>query len=302
MRDPTEGKGASADSASKALRPQLPVVLPLLESRRETPRTVTLFFPMPRRPEASFDPASVVPGQFVMVWLVDVDEKPYAVSYLERERFGITVMRRGRFSSRLHEIGAGTQVGFRGPYGRGFWGWQHQHDPCRVALVAGGCGTVPLAMLGERLSGCVLVQGEPTADEVLFAERFPDQVIYTEDGSRGRRGLPTEWLEEAVERGGVQMVYTCGPEALMRAVVSTCRRAGVSCQASLERYMKCGFGVCGQCECDGRLVCQDGPVFSAQELAHMPSFGRQARLKTGQRAPIPPQSHCEPPPGEPGSA
>jgi dihydroorotate dehydrogenase electron transfer subunit len=79
---------------------------------------------------------------------------------------------------------------------------------------------------------------------------------------------------------------------MMAPVVDACRRAGVECQASLERHMKCGFGVCGQCECDGRLVCQDGPVFSAGELAKMPSFGRHTRLKSGRKVGISGQDHC----------
>jgi len=294
MGESADGEGVIAGGASEALRPQLPVVLPLLERCRQTATTQTLFFPLPERPAASLDLRSLTPGQFVMVWLPGVDEKPYAVSHLEGQRFGITVMGRGVFSSRLQGLGAGAQVGFRGPYGRGFWGWQGESDAAGIALIAGGCGMAPLALLAERLPVCTVVQGAPGADEVMFADRFPRQVILTEDGSLGRRGLPTEWLREALAAGEVRGVYTCGPEAMMVAVVAACREAGVPCQASLERYMKCGVGVCGQCECDGRLVCRDGPVFSAEELAGMPSFGRSRRLGTGQQVPL--AAPCTTPP------
>ena len=278
------------------LRPQLPVVLPLLEKRRDTPSMATLFFPVPAQPEPSFDLPALVPGQFVMVWLRRVDEKPYAISYLDGERFGITVMRRGPFSSHLHEIEPGALVGFRGPYGRGFWGWENLTKQSGDVVLAGGCGLASLALLAEKLPRASVIQGVPTAEEVLYAHRFPQQIVCTEDGARGRKGLPTEWLAEALERGEVCRVYTCGPEAMLAAVVEMCHEAGVPCQASLERYMKCGFGVCGQCECDGRLVCQDGPVFSGEELGQMPSFGSSARLKTGRKVPLAEYAQCGVPP------
>ena len=276
----------------------MPVVLPLLENRLETATTRTLFFRLLERLGGSLDLRSLTPGQFVMVWLPGVDEKPYAVSHLEGQRFGITVMRRGVFSSRLQGLSAGARVGFRGLYGRGFWGWQGQSDAAGIAVIAGGCGMAPLALLAERLPGCTVVQGAPGAEEVMFADRFPRQVLLTEDGSLGRRGLPTDWLREALAAGEVRGVYTCGPEAMMVAVVAACREAGVPCQASLERYMKCGVGVCGQCECDGSLVCRDGPVFSAEELAGMPSFGRSRRLGTGQKVPLADRCNTPPPDSE----
>ena len=56
---------------------------------------------------------------------------------------------------------------------------------------------------------------------------------------------------------------------MMAAVVAMCDRFGVTCQAGLERYMKCGFGICGQCACGDKLVCQDGPVFRYSEALHL---------------------------------
>ena len=73
-----------------------------------------------------------------------------------------------------------------------------------------------------------------------------------------------------------------------------CRAAGVACQASLERYMKCGIGVCGQCDCDGRRVCVEGPTFSIEELEEMPSFGRTRRDKTGRRITVTAADECRP--------
>ena len=72
----------------------------------------------------------------------------------------------------------------------------------------------------------------------------------------------------------------------MRVVFDLCEKHGVECQAALERYMKCGFGLCGQCACGDQLVCQDGPVFGSAALRRMEEFGRSARLKSGRKVPL----------------
>jgi dihydroorotate dehydrogenase electron transfer subunit len=152
--------------------------------------------------------------------------------------------------------------------------------------VAGGCGIAPVAVLKDRYPEAPLICGARTEGELIFRARFPDMIVCTDDGSAGRRGLPVKLLAERLEAGGVHAVCTCGPEPMMKGIVDLCNSMAVSVQAGLERYMKCGFGICGQCTCGDRLVCQDGPVFTGEELARMPEFGVSARLKSGQKASI----------------
>jgi dihydroorotate dehydrogenase electron transfer subunit len=268
------------------MRTSLPVVLRVEEVVEENALTATIYFRRPDPEQAAaggLDLDRFVPGQFFMVWLLRVDEKPYAISHLDAERLALTVQRRGPCSEMLCELKPGAPVGLRGPFGRGFWGFDAYEQSSRVALIGGGCGMAVVAPLTERLPGAAIVQGARTADMLLFRRRWPQQVIFTDDGSAGRRGLPTDWLAEEAAAGRIEMVYTCGPEAMMHAVAQACRGAGIGCQACLERYMKCGLGVCGQCDCDGRRVCLEGPVFDLDELASMPSFGTERRDKTGRR-------------------
>jgi len=275
--------------SGEALPASLPVTMKVVEVRRESRRAVTLMLDRRGRPEAArlgLDLEAFRPGQFFMLWLPRVDEKPYTASYLDAERVGITVQECGPFSARLCALEPGAMLGLRGPFGRPFWGVEKHADSDRVVLIGGGSGMATLALLAEALPRATLVQGARSEDALLFRQRFPEQLVFTDDGSAGRRGLPTEWLSGQVEAGRVEMVYTCGPEPMMAAVVEICRRGGVDCQVSMERHMKCGIGVCGQCECDGRRVCLEGPVFSAEELAGMPSFGRVKRDKTGRRIPV----------------
>jgi len=269
-------------------------MLTLTEVKRESTEVVTLFL---RRPDDEAAAQGLylsefLPGRFFMVWLPRLDEKPYAVAYLEGERLGVTVQKRGPFSTALCELKPGVKVGLRGPFGRGFWGMEQYVDSARVVLLGGGCGMAVLAPLTQQLPRAVIVQGARSADRLLFRDRFPDQVIFTDDGSAGREGFPTEWLAEQAEGGAIDMVCTCGPEEMMARAAEVCRTAGIGCQAALERYMKCGIGVCGQCDCDGRRVCMEGPVFSLEELAEMPSFGRIRRDKTGGRIAVGEPDRC----------
>jgi dihydroorotate dehydrogenase electron transfer subunit len=279
-----------AQQSSGCLHKQIPEVLPLLEKRKENEMIVSLFFPMPEETLPSFSPRSYQPGQFIMVWVPGVGEKPFVISYLQDDRFGITVLRRGEFTGLLCDADGSTTVGFRGPYGRGFWGWE---EHLRIALIGGGCGMASIAPLADICNNVTIVQGAQRADQLIFTDRFKDQILYTEDGSGpARKGLPTAWLHEALREREVDLVYTCGPELMMKGIVDACAHAEVPSQAALERYMKCGIGICGQCECDGRLVCKDGPVFSGEELRQMPSFGRYRRDATGQKKSL--ETSCTP--------
>jgi len=40
-------------------------------------------------------------------------------------------------------------------------------------------------------------------------------------------------------------------------------------EASLERLMRCGIGLCGSCMIGKYRVCRDGPVFKMAQLSEM---------------------------------
>lgn len=248
-----------------------PALVKVLEVNEESPDTFTLWL----EHEMDFQP-----GQFIMVWIPRLDEKPYTISAPAPGRMAVTVRRRGEFSTRLTRMTPGESVGVRGPYGRGF-------DPERpVIIVAGGCGIASVAVLKDRIPEATLIAGARSESELIFRERFDDMIICTDDGSAGHHGFPTDLLRPRLEKGEAKTVCTCGPEPMIRAVFDMCEAAGVSCQAGLERYMKCGFGICGQCACGEKLVCLDGPVFTSDDLRAMPEFGVTARLKSGKRVTI----------------
>ena len=78
-----------------------------------------------------------------------------------------------------------------------------------------------------------------------------------------------------------EAIYTCGPELMMYKVVKLANEKGIFVQASLERMMKCGVGICGSCCVNEDLVCRDGTIFDGQHLAKSSEFGHFQRTKSG---------------------
>ena len=56
-------------------------------------------------------------------------------------------------------------------------------------------------------------------------------------------------------------------------------------EASLERFMRCGFGLCGLCVVDplGIKICQNGPVLNSAVLNELDDFGKFHRDVTGEK-------------------
>ena len=84
------------------------------------------------------------PGQFVMVWMPSVGEKPFSLSYADGN-LGFTALVRGEFTKKLHDMKVGELLGIRGPYGRGF-----KINGEKLLLVGGGVGMPPLAALAQK--------------------------------------------------------------------------------------------------------------------------------------------------------
>ena len=240
-----------------------------------TPQHKTIYFSDKACREAQ-------PGQFVMVWIPGIDEIPMSLSVI-REQQAITVEAKGPGTNALNNMMPGDMIGIRGPYGHGF---RVVDDPALV--VAGGTGMAPLLPLLEKLKTPIVVLGARTDSLLLFrdqTERWSDKLyITTDDGSDGHHGLVTDVLNEA--GAGCTAVYTCGPEIMMKKVVDWGAKRNIPVQASLERYMKCGIGICDACAIDGRHVCQDGPVFTSEMLVGISDFAQWKRAPSGKKVPL----------------
>ena len=217
------------------------------------------------------------PGQFMMVWLPGVGEKP--ISIASDDPFALSIAAVGPWSEAAHRLKAGDSMWVRGPYGNCF-----RLKGKKVVLVGGGYGMAPLRFLCLRAKAAgmngVVVMGARTKSLLMQMPQC-EHVVTTDDGSAGMKGRATDGLELVLRKGKYDCVYACGPEMMMKGVAEVCAKHRAPYQLSVERYMKCGFGLCGQCAIDGRLACYDGTVFD--DVGGLKEFGCCSRDASGAK-------------------
>ena len=198
---------------------------------------------------------------------------------------------------RMAALQKGDEISVIGPLGNGFSVPQGKRQ---AVLAAGGMGAGPILHLARILKkehsdiSIVVLVGAKTAGEMpvkvevgekgaLLSEfsRFTDtQIVATDDGSLGKKGFVTvylqRWLSEQHCRADKTIIYSCGPEPMLAEVAGIARRHDTDCQVSMERMMACGIGLCQSCAVETKdaksgqtaykLCCKDGPVFDAAEV------------------------------------
>jgi len=281
---------AAASSAFASMLPH-PATIVALRDESEDTRTFVLHLPA-RGPALD----AALPGQFVMLSLLGYGEAAFTLASLPRcgaepGTVTLTVRQVGTLTAALFACEVGARAGVRGPFGRGF----PVEDIDRPTVyVAGGCGLAPVKsaiehQLTQRRQGTpvAIVYGARTPGTrilraALAAWRgMPDvTLIETVEGDagdwEGRVGVVVDFVEEAVRAVGAERAALCGPPPMLSAVAARLRGAGLALEAihvALERYMKCGTGLCGHCYVNDRYLCTDGPVFSLAELAALPDAG-----------------------------
>ena len=224
--------------------------------------------------------AEAVPGQFVNVQVsrrtAPLLRRPLGVAGVDREHGVITLIYRiiGEATKILADVCSGDVISVVGPLGHGF-----DRSAKHPLLIGGGTGLAPLLYLAETMAAEGIkpdvIMGGRTADDLFWKDMYLDLVermgLTTDDGSLGTKGTVMAELPLVLQRIHYDCVYVCGPAPMMKAVSAAVLEKGIKCQVSLEKYMACGLGACLSCSCQGlgkRLkVCQDGPVFWAEEVA-----------------------------------
>ncbi len=258
-----------------------PTIITIEKVIDETPTVRTLIFSDDVMP-------NVLPGQFAMVWIPGVNELPMSIMISkEPGKAAFTVRKHGPSSTGLFNVPVGGQIGIRGPYGNSF-----DIKEGKLLLVGGGTGLVPMMRLltfVKSTDDVTVLMGAKSKDEVFFEDlsnelltNNPHRVIVsTDDGSYGEKGFVTDYVEKLVDESHFDAVYVCGPEIMMYKTVQAANSKKIFVQASLERMMKCGVGICGSCCVGEDLVCRDGTVFDGEHLSKNKEFGHLHRNKAG---------------------
>jgi len=256
-----------------------PYITDIIDTKNETDDIKTIKFQHNKE---------IIPGQFYMIWIPGTDEIPMSVSIIEDEYKAITFKKIGEATNALYNLGKNDKIGIRGPYGNGF-----KIQGKKILMIAGGTGIAMMAPAVEyaikKNIDTTIILGAKTKKELFFEKRIKKTGvklhICTDDGSQGYKGFTTELAEELISKNKFDNIFTCGPEKMMKKLLQI--RKNIKFQASLERYMKCGFGICGQC-CigDGLRVCKDGPIFDGDTLEKIKEFGNYKKDASGKKIKI----------------
>lgn len=257
------------------------------------------------------------PGQFLMVWLPGVDEVPMSVAEDDGAVTKITFFAVGDLTQELARKRVGDLVGLRGPFGTCYEWKPGQH----IVLVAGGYGAAPMYFVAKETvhHGCTLevIVGARGKEHLLYLkelESLPHVALHiaTNDGSVGYKGFNVDVLEKMLEACGgqegkkgqkrqkgasvkapsndapIDQVFACGPEMMLKRVSEITAKHKVPSQLSLERYMKCGYGMCGSCVVDplGIRLCVEGPVVKNDVCVQITEFGKYHRDALGRKHPF----------------
>ena len=156
-------------------------------------------------------------------------------------------------------------------------------DPVNALLVGGGYGSAPLFALAESLKsrGCRvdMVLGASVAGKIyapLEGKRSVNSLtITTEDGSAGTTGRVSDVLPALINEYEIDVIYSCGPMAMLEAITKISKEFDLVHQCSVEESMACGIGVCMTCvlpvENEDGIVrmtrtCIDGPVMDGNKV------------------------------------
>ena len=232
------------------------------------------------------------PGQFAMVALPAYPPLPISISRYRQDRIELTIRAAGPATAMVIGLGAGAELGLRGPLGSG---WPLERAVGRdVVIVTGGIGLAPLRPLidairdqRDRFGAVRLYYGARTPADMLYRselERWTAgddiEIALTVDRAdeawTGPVGVVTHLFDHATWDGSRAVAFVCGPERMMQATAVSLEERGVSRDrtfVTLERHMECGIGLCGHCQMGRLFVCKDGPVFSLAELGEV--FGRE---------------------------
>lgn len=217
------------------------------------------------------------PGQFAHIKLDGFFlRRPISICEIDSQKGELTFVFeiRGEGTEALAEKSENDFLDILAPLGKGFTLLSPEKN---AAVIGGGIGTPPMIELAKRYNSPTAIIGFRNADAVILKDDFGkigDTILCTDDGSDGEKGFVSDALKRLVSQKKLDIIYACGPSAMLKAVVEIAQSQNIRCEVSLEERMGCGVGACLVCACktvkDGKEfyshVCKDGPVFKAEEV------------------------------------
>lgn len=214
-------------------------------------------------------------GQFVEVQ-VNSDSKvllrrPISINDVDYQtnEISLIIQTVGQGTKELAKISEGEEVSLVYPLGNGF-----PIEGKNILLIGGGVGIAPLLYLAKKFQEtgvkADVLLGFRSQEQMISLddfEKYSNVYISTQDGSAGEKGLVTE---HSIFSKPHDIIYTCGPTPMMKAISEHALKNNINCYASLENKMACGIGACLCCvqnTTEGhKCTCTEGPVFNAKDI------------------------------------
>ena len=277
--------------------PYLPELGTVERIEIETPTIKTFFI---KKDGGNFD---YNPGQFCIVGITGVGDCAISIGNTptKREYLELTVMKVGAVTEKLHNLKENDRVTIRGPFGNGFP--KEKLKGLNISYMAGGVG---LSAISNILTYSLDKRDDYGEIEVLYGARSPKDHVFKNkifDWGKVRNvqvkrssdvgdsswkediGVVGQYYDKSFKNRSRHLfeidpkfektaVIISGPPVMIKFTLIGLDKIGFPREriyASLEARMNCGCGKCGRCNIGHHYVCQDGPVFTAAEIAAMPA-------------------------------
>lgn len=235
----------------------------------------------------------IKPGQFIMLRIDERGERiPLTMNDCDPKAGTVTIVFQavGATTMRLAKLQTGDSLlDFAGPLGNP----TELEGARRACVIGGGLGTAIAYSQAKWLyeHGCEtdVITGFRTKDLVLLENEINEcstrQIVMTDDGSHGNKGLVTQALQQRIDEGAnYDLVLAVGPVVMMKFVAATTKPYSIKTLVSMNPLMIDGTGMCGVCRVkvgnDYFHACVDGPDFDG----HLVDFDDAMRRGVAYRS------------------
>ncbi len=260
--------------------PYQPIPARIVKTIDETPNIRTFVL----KPEQEIP---FLAGQFIELTVPGHGEAPFtpSSSHFDRDKLEMTIMKVGRTTSALFELGEGDVIGVRGPYGQRYP--LEKFEGKDIYIVGGGVGLAPLralflALVHEigKYQRIFLRYGARTPDDIVYKYLIPEweklpkvdvelSVDVGDDSWVKKVGVVTCLMDEIPCDEKTSIAVVCGPPIMMKFVNMKLLEGGFQPEniyLSMETNMSCGLGQCGHCKLGPYFTCKDGPVLTWEQI------------------------------------
>ena len=230
------------------------------------------------------------PGQFIFVSAFGTGESPFGLASVayRKDSLEVAVRKVGTVTGSLHELEAGATVGVRGPFGNHFP--MDEFKGKNIFIIGGGIGFAPLRPVVNTIidhkaeyGDLFILNGARTPQDLCFSGEFDTwsaspgtrlelTVDAGNDDWTGRVDLIPTVVRELALSPANAVAIICGPPIMIHFTLIDLKKLGFEDRqivTTLEGKMKCGLGKCARCNVGDKYICQDGPVFTMEQISSM---------------------------------